>query len=67
MSGQRPVGACKHCGQEFMTKQGLRRHEEETCPKLPADVQEAPKKATFSPRHVVGGATLWIRDGDPNR
>lgn len=63
-----PYGACRYCGQEFMSKQSLRVHETKSCHERPAEKEPEPspkpKRATFRARHVVGGVTLWTRDSD---
>lgn len=66
-----PVGKCRYCGQEFMSRQGLKMHERTTCPQRPPDPPEkepnaapAQKPAHFKPRHIAGGTTVWTRSDD---
>ena len=61
-----PIGACRYCGQEFMSKQYLKVHEQKSCPERPSEELEKPvqRPAHFRPRHTIGGVTVWTRDGD---
>ena len=44
-----PVGRCRHCGQEFMRKGSLERHEQEICDKRPDKDKAAPAAVLDSP------------------
>ena len=52
---KKPVGACRYCGQEFMSKQGLTLHEERNCLQRSLKAEPAP----VGPRQE--GAP-WIRE-----
>lgn len=55
-----PVGKCRYCGQEFMTKGGLKVHEAEKCPQKPPQETEEQQDRW---RQVVqgNGMAVWVR------
>lgn len=63
MSRNRIVGKCRYCGQQFMSKPGLAKHERETCPERPDAevVPEALPQDRWRKVTCAGGATGWIR------
>ncbi len=56
-----PVGKCRYCGQEFMSKQGLARHEAEVCEHRERRVQSKRVKPWRQRVQVAPGVTGWIR------
>ena len=68
-----PVGTCKYCGQEFMRKGSLERHEKDICPQRPIEAKEPcppqseppvenKKPRLYKARAVIGGAVIWAKD-----
>lgn len=57
------AGFCRHCGQEFVTRSGLKNHEaSEIClqqrAETPAPEEPKPRFRRF---RMVGNATMWER------
>ena len=61
-----PYGNCRYCGNEFMSKQSLERHEETKCLLRPiAETEAKPLKPRFTAiAQGVGGAMTWVRNNE---
>lgn len=56
-----PVGECRYCGQEFMSKQGLARHEAEVCEQREQPVRSKQVRPWRRRVQVAPGKFGWIR------
>lgn len=60
MNIKAPVGKCQYCGQEFMTKTGLKNHEKDHCPmrlKAEPEAHEQHWKQAVQNGRTIG----WMR------
>lgn len=63
-----PVGKCRYCGAEFMSRSGLQNHEQKTCEQRTGReeklVQESAPEQPPRWRQVnrIGGGIGWVRN-----
>lgn len=60
-----PFGKCRYCGNEFMSKQSLEKHEGTKCLLRPTTKEvDKPIKPRFTAIAQGSGAMTWIRNND---